>query len=118
MCSKTVRYTKTVYQNEADLEKGEPQSSTHHGHDFEDLSEALQYDLFSLEPGESTRPERSDEGLVVYRLDAVVDSEVSSTVPDDDQVKEMLVDQGRNAMFDAWLSDIRERARIEVLTDQ
>ncbi len=117
LCIKTVRYTKTVYENEENFEKGEPLSSTHKEHYFEDLSEALQYDLFSIEPGDSTPPERSNEGLVIYRLDATDNSATPGTVPDDDQVRAMLIDQGRNAMFDTWLSDVRKKAHIEVLTD-
>ena len=117
MCPKSVRYTKTVYESEEGFEKGEPQSSTQQEHDFEDLSEALQFDLFSIEPGDSTPPERSNEGLVVYRLDAAVDSETPGTVPDDDQVMAMLIDQSRNAMFDTWLNDVRQKAHIEVLTE-
>jgi hypothetical protein len=118
MLTKAVRYTKTIYEDKESFENGISGFSTQQEKNFENLSESLQYDLFSIEPGESTLPERLTEGLVVYRLDAVVELGRSGTTPDDKQVREMLADQGRNAMFDAWLNDVRNSAHIEVMKDQ
>ena len=118
MCLKTVKYTKIIYEDEEDFKNGKPLSSSHQEHDFEDLSETLKYSLFALGPGEGSRPERSNEGIVVFRLDKAVDTASPETMPDDDQIREFLIDQGKNAMFDSWLSEIRKKARIEVLVDQ
>jgi hypothetical protein len=119
MCLKAVGYTKAVYENEASLEEGKSLTSAEYVYNFEDLSDKLKYSLFILEPGESTLPERSNEGIVVYRLDGISDSETpGEEMVSDEQVREFLIEQGKTAMFDAWLRDVRKNARIEIRMGQ
>jgi len=112
MCLKDVTYTKFVYASETDRLAGKVRSETAHEHSFEDLSDTLKFTLYRLASGESSSPESIEEGFVVFRLDQISVSPDAQSVPDDDQVRAFLEEQGKNVMFDQWLSDIRESADI------
>jgi hypothetical protein len=118
MYNKTVKYTKSVYENEEAIEKGEPQSVISREYVFKNLSETLQFSLFTLAPGESTLPELSIDGYVVYRFDGISDASGLGVLEDDDDIRDYLMDQSRNAMFAEWLNDLKKGATIEILIDE
>jgi hypothetical protein len=112
---KTVEYTKLVYETKEDIEGGKIQSTQQEMRFFEDLSDTLQISLFQLSPGESSLPDTTAEGVVVYRLDRVSGTPGADTVHDDDEVKTFLEGRLKEAMFEQWLDEIEGAADIEPL---
>lgn len=115
MYLKKVKYTKLVYKNEEDLHNGKVKSTIHMESDFENLSDTLKYSLFLLTPGSLSRPELSDKEYVVYRLDETFVTSETGPEPDGNQVRSFLINQGKSAMFDSWLGEIRKSADIQIL---
>jgi hypothetical protein len=116
MSSQTVGFTKTTFDTEDAYKKGEAKTATDQESDFENLSETLKYSLFTLAPGETSRLEVSDEGYVVYRLNKVSPSQEANQLPEDDDVKAILIDQGKNVMLDSWMNDLKKNADIQILS--
>ncbi|MDX9786778.1 MAG: hypothetical protein RBT11_08375 [Desulfobacterales bacterium] len=118
MLSKTIRYTKFVYENEVDVQNGKVKSTETLENDFINLSESLKFSLFLLTPGASSKPEFSEEGYVVYRLDNVSVSSKANNIPNDSQVRAFLSDQRKRAQFDLWMNETKEKADIQILTHE
>jgi hypothetical protein len=116
MASAQVGYTRIVYKNEADYRERKGKEEAGQTEDFENLSETLRYSLFLLTPGGTTLPETTEEGIVVYRLDEVTPSSEGNMEQEDEAVRAFLVDQGKNAMFAAWMADLKKSAHIELLS--
>lgn len=116
MALSTVIFTKYIYDSEEGVQTGEASSTVKQEHSFENLSETLQFTLFMLEPGETSQPEETDEGYVVFRLDKISPNSAADGLQDDAQVKDFLIDQGKNAMFDSWMNEIRKNADIQILS--
>lgn len=116
MCNKTIRYTKFIYEDEEAIDKEKPGSVVSREHNFEDFSGALKFSLFMLKPGESTQPELSNEGYVVYRIDGIADGSGSDAGENDEEIKAFLTEQTRKELFDEWLGEIKKEAHIEILT--
>jgi len=118
MSPNRLRYTKYIYENKEDYQKGKVSSATAMEGEFEDFSDVLKYSLFLLSPGDKSEPELLDEGYVVYRLDEIIRNQGVGKMHDDGQVMSFLIDQGKNAMFNTWMNDLKKNADIQVLSPE
>lgn len=118
LSTQRVHYTKFVYENEEDFQKGKVKSSTDLENDFENLSESLKFSLFLLNPGAMSEPESSDEGHIVYRLNKTIVSSTATPIQDDAHVRALLIDQYKRVLFDAWMNEIKKGADIQILSHE
>jgi len=118
LSGKTIQFTKFVYRNKEDIQKGSPQSSVEIKNNFENMSDSLKYSLLLLKPGERSAPERTETGFVVYRLDNAAISTDAKPETDIPQIKEFLSNQSKKIQFDSWLEQLKTSADIQILTQQ
>jgi hypothetical protein len=118
LSGKLIQFTKFVYRNKDDIQKGSPQSSVEIKNNFENMSDGLKYSLLLLKPGERSTPEQTEAGYVIYRLENAFISSDAEPVTDMEQIKEFLSNQSKKIQFDSWLEQLKTSADIQVLTHE
>jgi len=82
---------------------------------FADLSEDLRCRVAVLKPGERTEPIPRGEGVVVYRLDRIDPGAEKEAIPED-LARRLLEDFQKRQAMNVWLDELRQKAKIQVLT--
>lgn len=79
-----------------------------------ELAPEIETQILALEPGEISRPHRSQLGYHLFRLEEKEVLEGGALQRARQQVKDILFRQKYEARFEAWLKEIKQRAIIEV----
>ena len=78
------------------------------------LAQDVEAVILALGPGEVSAPHRSALGWHVFRLDSKASLQGEALARAKQQIRDILFRQKYQARLDAWLSDIKRRAIIEV----
>ena len=79
-----------------------------------ELAQDVETVILALEPGQVSRPHRSALGWHVFRLDSKDSLDGEALARAKQQIRDILFRQKYQARLDAWLSDVKRRAIIEV----
>jgi peptidyl-prolyl cis-trans isomerase SurA len=79
-----------------------------------ELAPEIEIQILALEPGDISRPHRSQLGYHLFRLEEKEVLEGGALQRARQQVKDILFRQKYEARFEAWLKEIKQRAIIEV----
>lgn len=79
-----------------------------------ELAQDIEAVILALEPGEVSLPHRSALGWHVFRLDSKESLEGEAMARATQQIRDILFRQKYQARLEAWLSDVKRRAIIEV----
>jgi peptidyl-prolyl cis-trans isomerase SurA len=79
-----------------------------------ELAHDVEAVILALEPGEVSLPHRSALGWHVFTLESKATLEGEALVRAKQQIRDILFRQKYQARLDAWLSDVKRRAIIEV----
>lgn len=82
---------------------------------FDDLAESMKLVLAALAPGEYAIKYDTGNEQYAIRLDEVSDSQnISSEIPDEDRIREMLRAHKQQEQIDNWLNELRNNASITI----
>jgi len=106
--------TKTIYPSMDDAQKSINGTIDKIKADFINLSADLKFIVLNLKIGESSKPESTDFGVFVYRLDDVQKNENFDKTKQFDikRVSLYLQDKKKEKLLDEWTDKIRESAEI------
>lgn len=79
-----------------------------------ELAQDVESQILALQPGEVSRPYRSQLGYHVFRLESKEGLEGEALVRAQAQIREILFREKYEARLDAWLKELKQRAIIEV----
>ena len=79
-----------------------------------ELAQDVETQILALQPGEISKPYRSQLGYHVFRLESKEGLEGEALVRAQAQIREILFREKYEARLDAWLKELKQRAIIEV----
>ena len=79
-----------------------------------ELAQDVETQILALQPGEISKPYRSQLGYHVFRLESKEGLEGAALVRAQAQIREILFREKYEARLDAWLKELKQRAIIEV----
>lgn len=79
-----------------------------------ELAQDVEAVILALEPGEVSRPHRSALGWHVFRLESKASLEGEALARATQQIRDILFRRKYQARLEAWLTDVKRRAIIEV----
>ena len=79
-----------------------------------ELAQDVETQILALQPGEISKPYRSQLGYHVFRLESKEGLEGEALVRAQAQIREILFREKYEVRLDAWLKELKQRAIIEV----